>query len=250
MNILNVPKTHGIDYILDHLPYDKFKTILDIGCGDCHATNIFHNNKKQVTALGLNIEDYGVKISSLQEKGIEVIEDNFFEYEFGDNKYDAVWAAHIMEHTLNPGLFIEKIKSILSSDGYAIITVPPYKTAMVGGHVTTGWTLGQMAYVLLLLGFDIKNGQFIQHGYNLTAIVQLSNQKLPKINHDKGDLELLASFFPNELCIKQGCEGDVYSINWPYPITKTEKRYRSRAMRGRIISLCKTLFLQLKTFKS
>ena len=235
-NSIGVASTAGIEYILDHLPYSEFNSILDIGCGDCFATYKFKENGKKVTALGLNIEEYGVKKNELREKNIEVIEDNFFTFDFQNKKYDAVWAAHILEHTTNPGLFLDRIKSLLNPDGYAIIVVPPYKSKLVGGHMCTGWTLGQLTYFLLTNGFDVKNGQFVKNGYNLVAIVRIADYELPKINHDKGDLEILADYFPSEMNIKQGSEGDIYSINWPYQITKEERNYRWMTFKSEILS--------------
>lgn len=83
---------------------------------------------------------------------------------------------------------------------------------MVGGHVNVGWNLGQLMYVLLLNGFDIKNGHFVSHGYNTCAFVRKSLQPLPSLRMAGGDLENLSDLWP--MPVHQGFNGNIVSVNW------------------------------------
>lgn len=189
----------------------QFESVLDIGLGDGGAANFYVNNGKKVTSIGLDIDNYNVKIEELREKGVEVIETIFEDFN-EDKKFDFIWASHVLEHNNNIGLFLNKAKRLLTEEGYLCVVVPPYKTEIVGGHITTGWTIGQLMYNLLLEGFDIKNGNFVSHKYNVCAIVGKRKDSLPNLRMDIGDLETLKEFWPIE--IKQMSEGDLLEVNW------------------------------------
>ncbi|MFW5983474.1 MAG: hypothetical protein ACOCQ4_03150, partial [bacterium] len=117
------------------------------------------------------------------------------------------------EHIQNPGFALRKAHALLNKKGWLFVIVPPHKSQIVGGHVITGWNIGQLMYLLLLNSFDIKNGHFIKHGYNICGFVQKSKEKLPKLLNDKGDIERLSQYFPMK--VYQGFEGDISSVNWP-----------------------------------
>lgn len=84
----------------------------------------------------------------------------------------------------------------------------------MGGHLSTGWNLGQLMYNLLLSGFDIRNGHFCTRGYNVVAFVQKSFLELPELRMDIGDLETLYDYWP--MHISQGLEGNIDEVNWPF----------------------------------
>jgi hypothetical protein len=120
--------------------------------------------------------------------------------------------SHILEHTLNVGFFLEKARSMLQNEGWLFVVVPPFKQNIVGGHVTPGWNIGVLMYVLLMSRFDIKNGHFIRHGYNICGFVKKLNCELPDLRLDEGDIEMTKDFWPIE--VYQGFDGNLESVNW------------------------------------
>ena len=202
----------------------KGKNALDIGFGNGSASKLFASNGYDVTAIGLDIDSYCFGDKKFHELNIKVEQILFEDFQTKE-KYDLIWASHVLEHTMNVGLFLDKCMSLLSKDGWLCIMVPPYKSNIVGGHVQTGWNLGQLMYVLLLRGYDIKNGHFIHHGYSICAFVQKSKERLPKLRMDIGDIEATSHLWPID--VKQGFDGMLKQVNWfddfkTYSISKTK----------------------------
>ena len=189
----------------------KFESVLDIGLGEGGASTYFAINGKDVTSLGLDIESYNYPKELFKKLDVKVIETTFDDYK-SEKKFDGIWASHVLEHVLNTGLFLEKCKNLLSDDGWLFIMVPPYKNQVVGGHINNGWNMGQLMYNLLLTGYDIKNGHFINHGYNICAFVQKSKDSLPNIRMDIGDIESTKDLWPIE--VSQGFDGNIDKVNW------------------------------------
>lgn len=124
--------------------------------------------------------------------------------------YDLVWCSHVLEHLPNVGFALARMRGLLRPDGRLCVTVPPYKPNVVGGHVNL-WTLGLLAYRLILAGFDCSFAHFGRHGYNLSAIARrdlsVHGEALASLRHDCGDIEVLASYFPAAWNAHQGFDG-------------------------------------------
>ena len=91
--------------ILTKLLKLQFNTILDIGAGSLEHSNIFLENNKIV-----DICDYGnsVYYNEHDENIYNKIRNKYigdFNTIKNDNKYDAIWCCHILEHQLNVNLF-------------------------------------------------------------------------------------------------------------------------------------------------
>jgi SAM-dependent methyltransferase len=130
------------------------------------------------------------------------------------NKFNVVWACHVLEHQRNVGVFLDNIHRIMSDDGTLFISVPPLKHNIVGGHVSL-WNMGLLMYNLCLSKFDVKNGKFKKNGYNLFGIVHKSKNQLPEdLIFDRGDLEKLSNHWNCNFPIKQDTDGRVDLANW------------------------------------
>ena len=115
-----------------------------------------------------------------------------------NQSYDAIWCSHILEHQLNVNIFLQKIHSLLNEGGYLSIIVPPRKPFIVGGHVSI-WNAGLVLYNLILAGFDCSEECYIkQYDYNIGIIIKKKTiTNMPEnLSMDKGDIELLSTYFP------------------------------------------------------
>lgn len=183
-----------------------FETILDIGCGRGVHSEIFKKKGKNVTSI-----DYGNSVYFQSGKPKNAIVGDYMGYE-PEEKFDSIWCCHVLEHQLNPNLFLKKIYNDLKEDGILAITVPPLKHTIVGGHVSL-WNAGLLLYHLVHAGFDCKNAALLKYAYNITCIVQKKSiDNFPKLSFDTGDLDLLTSFMPDGL--GEGFDGDIYELNW------------------------------------
>jgi SAM-dependent methyltransferase len=200
----------GQGYFLPYTLQYNFDTILDIGTGpDMYIVDFFIKNGKIVYAIDLK------KQNSYEHENFHFIEGDFIQHVFSQ-KFDAVWASHVLEHNQNTGLFLDKVYELLKDNGILFCIVPPHKTQIVGGHVTIGWNIGILMYNLILCGFDVKEGRYKRKGYNIAAFVKKRKDKsLPKnIDYGNQDIEKLRDYWPDKNYFKQGFEGDLSEWNW------------------------------------
>lgn len=213
----------------------EFESVLDVGFGQGGASIYFALNGKSVTAIGLDIDSYNYPSELLNRLGVNVVDASLETFNL-EKKFDAIWASHVLEHSLNTGHFLQKCRELLSDGGWLFLMVPPYKSQVVGGHVNTGWNIGQLMYNLLLCGFDIKNGHFKKHGYNLCAFVRKTNQTLPLLRMDAGDIEATKDYWPID--VYQGFEGDVSEVNWFSDFENYENlKLENQKLKDEILSL-------------
>lgn len=180
------------------LEMPNIRTVLDIGCGNQEHANRLRDAGKQVTTVALS-EPADVQWDYL---GIEFLE-----------PFDAIWASHVLEHSPNPGLFLNKCFDDLRRGGALVVTVPPAKHNLVGGHVSL-WNEGILLYHLILAGFDCRQARVGVYDYNISVIVSKPDfpVQLPPIAMDTGDIERLAEFFPCP--VHQNMDGRLGSIHW------------------------------------
>lgn len=225
------------DLIDQALLYD-FSSILDIGAGDFFASKCFKKAGKKVTATGFDIDSYN---ANFDESDIQVFEnvDVCDMSIFSDHSFDAIWCAHVLEHIQDTGSALKEIHRILKPNGILFVSLPEYSPLVVGGHVTPGWNLGILMYNLLLSGFDTRNGAFINHCWNITGFVRKTENPLPNLRHDKGDIEVLADLFPSQIEAKQAFNGDLMKVNWEWAgeLSSAEKRFKKACRRKLLQSL-------------
>jgi SAM-dependent methyltransferase len=171
--------------------------ILDIGSGDGAQAQEFRRRGWQVTTISL-VEPADIVGDYLETS---------FPYRFG-----TIWASHVLEHQVNPGRFLAKVRDDLREDGILAVTVPPRKDQIVGGHVTL-WNAGLLLYHLVLAGFDCSDAKVRSEGYDVSVVVRHRPAKLPDdLVQDAGDIERLAHLFP--MPVRQGFDGNITELNW------------------------------------
>lgn len=211
-------KEGQIDLINEALTYE-WDTVLDIGAGTGWISEIFASHGKKVHTTFLTAENTSSSVVDLGQQDITCMD------KIADETYDAVWASHVLEHTLNVGQALSEIRRVLKPNGWLFLMVPPFKPNVVGGHVSVGWNLGILVYVLALAGFNVREGCFIQHGYNVTAFIKKGNLIDVKLDHDTGDIEKLTPFFPDSANIFHGFNGNLEKINW---VWTTNPRHKNK----------------------
>lgn len=169
-----------------------FTSVLDVGAGGVHAIKFMESGKHVVT-VSLSEADYQC---------------DYLDIGF-PNKFDCIWASHVLEHTPNPNQFLRKMFDDLKDGGILAVTVPPRKDEIVGGHINL-YNPGILVYQLILAGFDCSKAKVGVYGYNISVIVRKEKADLPDLKMDFGDIEALSKFFPWD--IKHG--QIVGEINW------------------------------------
>lgn len=100
-------------HILDWYPFDKNKTLLEIGAGTGAVTRLFTEKLKKVTALELTNSRAEILAHRLQDKkNLEVFAGNFQEFKL-NRKFDYIVMIGVLEYS---GLFSQTKRLQFSSD--------------------------------------------------------------------------------------------------------------------------------------
>ncbi len=175
------------------LPIDGY--VLDIGSGDgAHAA---HMRKSGLDVVTLDSH----KAADINDAWPASVEETA----------GGIWCCHTLEHSRNPGAFLDACRLALKPGGWLAITVPPAKHNIVGGHVTL-WNAGLLLYHLVLAGFDCRSAMVKAYDYNISVILRRQDTELPALACDNGDIERLSHLFP--FSAGQGFDGDIDSYRW------------------------------------
>ena len=197
---------NGFEALIKLVQEYAFETVLDIGPGDGHHARVFEKCGKRVTVIDDKPR------GSLE--GLDLIVGRFPD-DVGEGPWDALWACHVLEHTRNPGLFLDACFDCLDEDGILAITVPPRKDQIVGGHYTL-WNTGLLLYHLVLAGFDCSAAAAHRYGYNCSVIVRkraIPQEVLNSLRNATGDFAILRPYFPIEIGDKE-FDGWDLSADW------------------------------------
>jgi len=187
--------------------------VLAIGPGSSsEAARVF-------TSLGCYVEGFDLSGRAETVHSRHTVFDMDFMESAVWKRSDLIWASHVLEHQRDPGLFLDRCFELLNEGGWLVVTVPPRKDQIVGGHVSL-WNMGLLLYHLILAGFDCSQASCLAHGYNLTVAVQHPGQsRLPGgLVMDSPDLAVLerAGLWPAGLAVGKTFDGSaIEAINWP-----------------------------------
>ena len=212
----------GVMEFLASVPLDDVDSVLDIGLGGGQISKWLVSKGKTVTATGIELNSYDVDIDKLREEhGITVVDCPCASIPLPDDSFDAVVLSHVLEHCPDVGRALREVHRVLSENGRLFVLVPVHSGFVSAGHVSMGWNVGQLMYILLLAGFDARDGQFIEHRGSACSIVKKTNRPLPALRGDRGDIHILnrANLLPLPVSSRDGSDdgfwGTVSSINWP-----------------------------------
>jgi len=214
------PRMSKIFEIMNEAPIEGLRNFLDIGMGQGQLLKWLAKKGKTCTGIGLEIDTYGAEMTELKKLEVKIVEADAEKLPFPVASFDGVIMSHTLEHCLNTGIVLSEAKRVLKDSGWFFVFVPPYDSKICSGHVNTGWNIGQLMYVLLLNGFDVKHGRFIRYGYNVAGFVQKEKRELPPLRYDRGDISILAKngFWPADIQSSKkdndSFYGDIISVNW------------------------------------
>ncbi len=223
-------------HLLDEAPLGEIRTVLDVGAGKGEVAKRLARQGKSVTCTGVQINSYVSDIEALREGyGIDYVECDIEHMQFPDESFDAVIMCHVLEHCPNVSIALGQARRVLKKGGWLLVFVPPQEDVVCAGHVSVGWNVGQLMYVLLLNGFDAQSGKFIEYGYNVCGFVRRSERALPELRCDRGDISVLAGegLFPLPIGTGDGVGdnfyGSIKAVNWP-----NISRYRTGTKNSRV----------------
>ena len=102
------------DVCLKQISLPAQPKILDIGCGQGVALEIFKKHGFAPIGITLNKEDVAI----CQQKGYQVYQMDQSFLEFADNYFDFVWCRHCLEHSIFPYFTLQEIYRVIKPEGY------------------------------------------------------------------------------------------------------------------------------------
>src|ERR1039458_438337 len=97
--------------------------VLDVGCSS--GAFLFQSNQRFpgcYQVLGTDVS--GPPLDYAEGRGVAVVRGNFLEQELGEKPFDAVTFWAVLEHLVEPRLFLEKAWSVLKPQGLGFVLVP------------------------------------------------------------------------------------------------------------------------------
>lgn len=158
-------RTSSKDALCKLLTEFQFESVLDLGAGNGVHSGVFLSHGKKVSAI---IADEPQWFAEGLKKKVDFVFNDYLKHEFPE-KFDCIWASHILEHIRNIGLFLDKVWDDLNDGGILALTVPATEMESGDGHINI-FTPGHLVAQLLEAGFDMRDMRLKTYGYNLSVI--------------------------------------------------------------------------------
>ncbi|MGH7950901.1 MAG: class I SAM-dependent methyltransferase [Limisphaerales bacterium] len=103
-------------------------TVLDVGC----STGAFLFQLKShgdYQVVGTDVSKPALDYA--RSRNLEIIDNSFLDHDFGQMHFNAITFWAVIEHLLEPKMFLEKAATLLKSGGYCFILVPNMKSLAV-----------------------------------------------------------------------------------------------------------------------
>lgn len=185
-----------------------FSTVIDIGSGSGDQARLLRSLGKQVLEV-----DYGDSVYFEKNRNPdEVLIGDFVTMDLAGRSFDCAIASHVLEHQPNVQAFLAKLASVVRESGVIAITVPPAKSAIVGGHLTL-WNAGLLLYNMVVAGIDCREAIVRRYGYNISVAVRHRPVGPLALAYDSGDIDRISAFLPPGL--SEGFDGDIVELNPP-----------------------------------
>lgn len=195
--------------------------VLEVGIGSGELALRLCQRGQRVTGTGMFIESYDCDIVGLLREGVRLLTCTVEALPLRSECFDGVVLSHVLEHSLNVGAALAECHRVLKNDGWLMVFVPPHIPEVCAGHVSVGWSIGQLMYVLLLCGFCVADGRFVQWSGSVCGFVKKDRTaRLPALRCDRGDLQALsrADLFPGRIRSGDGNDdgfiGVIGALNW------------------------------------
>lgn len=108
----------------------KSGNVLDVGCSTgaflYQLKNRFPGN---YDVLGTDVSQPALEYA--KSRGVKIVNESFLDFDFGDNRFDAITFWAVIEHLINPKQFLEKAAALLNSGGHCFVLVPNMKSLAV-----------------------------------------------------------------------------------------------------------------------
>lgn len=216
--------------LIDRFLAEQSTTIVDIGAGLGEHTDHFLRAGRHVIAVDHSITPALMEVHRTYASRCRIVQCDVSRLPFAANSVESIWASHCLEHMRDPFGVLGEWRRVLLPTGRLAIAVPPYKSEIVGRHMFTGWNPGQLMLTLLIAGFDVHDGVFARHKYNIFGLVRKSahpicpapNEDILMKYHDRFPTSIRTEILRNRTAntfgeIISSFDGDFERLGWDKP---------------------------------
>ena len=111
--------------LLDKYHFPPGSKILDVGCGQGVALELFLSKGYHPIGIALNDEDIAV----CKQKGFQASKMDQSFLEFPDKEFDLVWCRHCLEHSIFPYFTLCELYRVVKQKGFLYVEVPAPDTS-------------------------------------------------------------------------------------------------------------------------
>lgn len=114
-----------IDDFLNRYPLASDAKILDVGCGQGPALDIFR--EKGYRAVGITVNDEDIRVCRAKGHETHCMDQSFMT--FPDASFDFIWVRHCIEHSIFPFFTLSGFFRVLKDGAFMYLEVPAPNTA-------------------------------------------------------------------------------------------------------------------------
>lgn len=141
----------SVGYFAYKLGFNKQIRVLDLGCGDGYALNVFKKNT--LNAFGADI--HFDKLNVAHRFGNTVVQCDMQNMPFLEGSFDAVFFSHSLEHSRNRSAVLTEVKRIMNPGGMLLIIVPIEEAQKNVAHCQTITNPGLIKNEITSAGFHV-----------------------------------------------------------------------------------------------
>lgn len=115
----------GIEAVLTQLRHRKFKSLIDIGCGDGRFLREVANEFQKMVLCGVDYSERAIKLAQAMNPGIDYRCENITHNHLNE-RFDVATMVEVLEHIPpdDVGAFLNGVANHLNPKGVLILTVP------------------------------------------------------------------------------------------------------------------------------
>lgn len=111
------------EYILSQVQ-KKTGRILDVGCGNAWVASKMCPENYEVFSMDISLENTAGALEKYPFENHSAVVADVFSLPFNDNVFDYIIASEIIEHVIDPAVFVKNLLRILKPGGSLIVTTP------------------------------------------------------------------------------------------------------------------------------
>ena len=100
------------------------KLLLDVGCGGAWVAEYFTSKNVKVVSLDVSTKNPVQALQKIQNENHAAVVADVFNLPFAENTFDTIIASEVIEHLIDPKLFVTKLVAAIKPGGKIILMTP------------------------------------------------------------------------------------------------------------------------------